>query len=136
MVMGAAITPLSEIAPGEQGDCYVLLASKERANTRDGKPYYRVSFRDPGRTATAMIWSDTTWFADCEAKWQIGSCYKIRCQYFENQYGPQVELERIRPVDETDAGQGFQVKDFYEHSRFDAEAMFQELMELAEREIS
>ena len=136
--MGTAslIARLSELVPGQQADCFVLLAGKERSNTRDGKPYFRATFRDAARTVNVMIWSDTPWFADCESAWQIGGFYKIRCSYLENQYGPQIELERIRPVEPADERHGFDPGEFFARSRFDSEAMFQELCGLAETHIS
>lgn len=126
---------LCEMEPRQQGDCFVLLAAKDRATTRDGKPYYRVSFRDAGRSATVMVWSDTPWFADCDANWQPGNFYKLRCTYLESQYGPQLELDRIREVQDADKLQGFDPFDFVDRSRFDTAEMFAELLDLAETHI-
>src|SRR4051812_45606021 len=131
-----SIVALSELVSGEQGDCFVLLCTKERAQTRDGKPYYRVGFRDAARTATAMVWSDTGWFPECEAKWAVGEFYKLRCSYSESQYGPQIEIDRIRVVDQTDRTQGFNPDEFYDHSRFDKEEMFGELLKIANEQIT
>lgn len=136
MPLVPSIVLLSELVAGEQGDCFVLLASKERAQTRDGKPYYRVNFRDPKRTATSMIWSDTGWFADCEGKWAVGEFYKLRCSYSESQYGPQIEIDRIRPVDAADRQQGFNPDEYYDHSRFDPDEMFAELLQFSEEQIT
>lgn len=136
MSLFPSIVALSDLASGEQGDCFVLLASKDKSQTRDGKPYYRVNFRDCKRTATSMIWSDTGWFADCENKWSVGEFYKVRCSYSENQYGPQIEIDRIRIVEAADRTQGFSPDDFYEHSRFDRDEMFTELMRIAQEQIS
>ena len=63
---------LSEMEPGQMADSFVLLVSRQRSNTRDGKPYFRVQFRDHATVATAMIWSDTPWFEDCETNWSEG----------------------------------------------------------------
>ena len=135
MPAGASVVRLSELQPGDQGDCFALLASKDRANTRDGKPYYRVTFKDGARTVSTMIWSDTPWFADCDTRWQVGLFYKLRCEYFENQYGPQIELERIRVAEDSDREQGFDPTDFFERSRFPLDAMFAELVDIAEKQI-
>ena len=35
------VRKLSEFEPGEQGDCFAMLAKKEAGKTRDGKPFYR-----------------------------------------------------------------------------------------------
>lgn len=127
---------LSAMEPQQHGDCYVLLAAKERSKTKEGRPYYRVTFRDAHRAASAMIWSDGGWFADCDERWKVGEFYKVRCRYFENQYGPHLEIEKIRPVEDADRKEGFDPGDFFRTTRFDPERMFAELVTLAEREIT
>ena len=136
MSLFGQVTTLSDLEPGDQGDCFALLISRDRAQTRDGKPYYRLSFRDARRTVGCMIWSDTILFPDCESKWQPGQFYKLRCEFFENQYGPQINLEKIRPVEANDRQQGFNPNDFYEHTRFNVDEMFAELVAIAEEHIT
>jgi 3'-5' exoribonuclease len=126
---------LCDLQPGQSADCFVLLVSKTRGSTRDGKPYYRVVFRDPGRTATAMIWSDGALFADCDQTWEPGKFYKLRCRYSENQYGPQVDIDRIREATDDDAADGFDPAEYFTSSRFDAEEMFTNLLELVETHV-
>ena len=132
----ARIVRLAEMAVGQQADCFALLAAKDRATTRDGKPYYRVLFRDADRTVTAMIWSDSAWFVDCETRWQVGEFYKLRCLLTESQYGPQIELDRIRAVGETDRADGFDPTEFFQSTRFDVDQMFDELRQIASEQIS
>ncbi len=131
-----AVRKLSELEPGEQADCFALLVKKEPGKTRDGKPFYRAVFRDNHRSVTVMIWLDGGWFEGCDQAWQPGTCYKLRCRYFENQYGSQMELEKIRPVEDADAEAGFDLADFQPATRFDPEKLFAELVELAKSEIS
>ena len=126
---------LADVEPGQTADCFVLLSAREQATTRDGKPYYRVAFRDGRRSATAMIWSDTPWFADCDQAWQIGKFYKVRCQYLQTSYGPQLELEKIREVTADDEAEGFDPFLFYRSSRFDIEEMYAELRELIQSQV-
>lgn len=121
---------LSEFESGEVGDCFALLCKKEQAETRDGKPYYRCQFRDVNRTVTSMIWSDSTWFEQCNSFWKTGEYFKLRCRYSENQYGPQIEIERVRTITPEDADEGFDPADFLPRSRFDSEAMFNELCQI------
>ena len=96
------IVRLCELEPERLDDCFAILSAKERATTREGKPYFRTTFRDAGRSVTCMVWSDTVWFADCEEKWKVGGFYKLRCRYSESSYGPQIELDRVREVAESD----------------------------------
>lgn len=131
-----AVRKLSEFDPQEQGDCFAMLVKKEAGQTRDGKPFYRAVFRDNHRSATVMIWLDGGWYEDCHQAWVPGTCYKLRCRYFENQYGAQIELEKIRPIEAADAEAGFDVADFQPSTRFDPEQLFADLVELAKSEIS
>ncbi len=129
------IRKLCEFESGEAGDCFALLCKKEQAETRDGKPYYRCQFRDVKRTVTSMIWNDSTWFEKCESNWKTGEYFKLRCRYSENQYGPQIEIERIRNVTPEDSAEGFDPADFLPRSRFDPETMFSELCEIVTEKI-
>ncbi|MEO2030843.1 MAG: HD domain-containing protein [Planctomycetaceae bacterium] len=136
--MGATspIVRLSELEPGGQGDCFALLAAKDQATTRDGKPYYRVTFRDRIRSATAMIWQDSPWFEECDGVWQVGRFYKLRCRFSETQYGLQIDLDAVREVIEDDTEEGFDATEFHVRSRYDPEVLFDELVTLAETHIS
>lgn len=82
-----------------------------------------------------MIWSDTPWYALC-ADWQEGTFFKIRGQYQEHAtYGPQIEIQNIRPATDDDRAGGFDPLDHIERSRFNVEEMFHELRSLAEMHI-
>lgn len=129
--MEAKISRLAELRPGAQADCFVLLSAKERATTREGKPYYRVTFRDSARSAVAMVWSDSPWFEGCDGNWKVGACYKLRCRFVESSYGPQLELERIRLVEESDRKDGFEEAALVKATRFNVESMFAELLNIA-----
>jgi 3'-5' exoribonuclease len=123
---------LSELKSGEAGDFFVYLAERSRGTTRDGKPYYTCRFRDAGRTATVMVWQDGGRFEDCDTTWQQGGFFKIRGTFQENErYGPQIEIQQIRPVQEGDRADGFDPADLVERSRFDSDAMLGNLRTLA-----
>ena len=79
--MTSEILRLSEMTPNQSGDLFAVLASKEQSQTKDGKPYYRVNFRDARRKATSMIWSDHGHFPDCDEHWKVGTFYKIRGRF-------------------------------------------------------
>ena len=40
---------LGDLAHGQEADFFALLSSKEELKTKDGKPYFRVAFRDAKR---------------------------------------------------------------------------------------
>src|SRR5262245_30544791 len=103
-----SLVRLSELLPNQAGDFFALLAERKRAATGAGKVYYHCRFRDLRRSVSVMVWSDAPLFAECDSKWQAGQFYKIRGTYVEHErYGPQMEIERIRPVQESDAEAGF-----------------------------
>ena len=130
------IIPLSEMQPGQEADLFALMTLKEELKTRDGKPYYKVGFRDAAREVTFPIWADSAFAEDCQENWQPGEFYKIRAEYRETNFGPQLDIRRIRPVVEADAEDGFDPTMCQARSRFDSETMFKELMDLATEKIS
>ena len=49
------IVALSEMVHGQEADVFVLMTAKEELTTRDGKPYFKVGFRDHAREVTFPI---------------------------------------------------------------------------------
>ena len=135
MLFPETVSKLSELKPGATADCFALLSSKKQDVTKAGKPFYKCTFRDAAREAAVMIWSDSGHYADCEANWAKGKFYKLRGEYEEGNFGPQLKLDKIRPVNPADAEAGFKEDDFYESSRFDAEKMFRALLSLCDDKI-
>ena len=129
---------LSEMTPGQSGDFFALLVERARNASKDGKPFYICRFRDEARSVSSAIWSDGKWFEECEKKWRDGAFYKLRASYHEHpKYGAQIEIENIRVADEgKDKADGFDPLRFVEHTRYDADAMFQELWTVAETQIA
>ncbi|MCI0643019.1 MAG: HD domain-containing protein [Gemmataceae bacterium] len=131
------LVKLCEMTPGQGGDFFALLAERSRGATREGKPYFTCRFRDAQRTATYMVWEDGPWFAVCESEWRRGTFYKIRGLYEEHAtYGPQIDVINIRAVTDDDSSDGFAPLEFVERSRYDVEAMYQELWNLGETAIA
>jgi 3'-5' exoribonuclease len=131
------LAKLSDLRPGDYADAFVQLASKSRGTTRDGKPFLTCKFRDARRTVGAVpIWEDSSLFEEAQ-EWQVGQFFKVRATYTEHEkYGPQLDIEQIRPVQERDRAEGFSELDFTERSRHDPEEMFAELESLVTGEIA
>lgn len=128
---------LHELTSGQFADCFALLHERTKAATREGKAYYTCRFRDARRTVTVMVWADGKWFDSCERGWTVGEFFKLRGVYVEHErYGPQMELQQIRPVTDDDRAEGFDPADFIEASRYDRPAMFAELLALARTHIT
>jgi 3'-5' exoribonuclease len=128
---------LHEMTPGQAGDFFALLAERVKGARRDGKPYFTCRFRDDRRTASFMVWSDGPWYEACESHWKEGQFYKIRGSYDEHAtYGPQIDIHNIRDATDDDKADGFDPLAFVERTRYDVEAMYQELYSLAEAQIA
>ncbi len=128
---------LGEMAPGQLGDFFALLAERVRGARRDGKPFYTCRFRDAQRTVSAMVWADGPWFESCEKDWRDGQFYKVRAVFEEHPtYGPQIEIQNLRPVNDDDRADGFDPLQYVERTRFSIDAMYDELCSLAEAEIA
>jgi len=129
------VVRLSDMEPQQEGDLFVLLTGKEELRTREGKPYFKVSFRDARREVSFPIWDDSPLAADCRQRWTPGAFYKVRATYRETSYGPQLDIRKIREVTEADAADGFDPMMCLPQSRFCPEEMFEELSGIARAEI-
>ena len=123
------------MSAGQEADLFVLMTLKEELTTRDGKPYFKVAFRDFAREVNFPIWNDSPWCIDCRTQWQPGTFYKLRAIYRETNFGPQLDIRKIRPVCEADAADGFSPLLCQPQTRFDRDAMFAELVRTAEERI-
>ena len=132
MTKSGSIVALSELAPDEEGDFFALLTEKQTLTTKDGKPYFRVTFRDKSREVSFPIWNDAPHAEACRDEWREGEFYKLRARYRETNYGPQLDIQRIRAVEEADRDDGFDPLMCKPSSRFDAEEMFADLVVLCE----
>jgi 3'-5' exoribonuclease len=128
--------PLCELDEGQEADFFALLSDKQELKTRDGKPYYRVTFRDSRREVGFPIWSDSPLADECRVQWLPGQFYKLRAVMRQSSYGPQLEIKRIRPVEDADRGDGFDPLMCQPASRFDPIEMFAELMNIVESRIA
>jgi 3'-5' exoribonuclease len=130
------LLPLASLTHGQEADLFALLAAKEELTTRDGKPYYRVTFRDAQRQVSFPIWADSPWAEECKRNWQPGMFYKLRAVYRETSYGAQLEIRKIRLAVPADAADGFDPASLLPRSRHEPPGMFAELCGLVEGHIS
>ncbi|QGJ69676.1 Dihydroneopterin 2',3'-cyclic phosphate phosphodiesterase [Planctomycetales bacterium 10988] len=130
-----AIVPLHELIDGQEADCFVMLFKKEVLQTKEGKPYFRVGFRDREREVVFPIWNDGPLAEECRNAWEVGICYKVRALFRETQYGPQLDIRKIRPVNDDDQQDGFDRNDLFPAGRCRPEAMFDQIIEWIEENI-
>jgi 3'-5' exoribonuclease len=130
------IVALSQMIHGQEGDLFALLAAKEELTTREGKPYFKVTFRDSQREVSFPIWDNSPLAAECRDRWSPGVFYKLRAMYRDTNYGPQLEIRRIREVVEADTADGFDAAMCLPSSRFEPESMYREMWEIVQQRIT
>ena len=82
------------------------------------------------------IWEDSSLFEEAQ-EWTPGQFFKVRAPITEHEkYGPQLDIEQIRPAEDRDRADGFSELDFTERSRHDPAEMFAELEALVSDEIA
>jgi 3'-5' exoribonuclease len=128
--MPSTVALLAELTHGQEADFFALLSAKEELTTRDGKPYFRVTFRDAGREVNFPVWCDAPHAAACRDEWSVGSFYKMRAAYRETNYGPQLDIRRIRSVTDEDTADGFDSSMCLPKSQREAGDMFDDLKRL------
>jgi 3'-5' exoribonuclease len=129
------IVTLAEMSSGQEADLFLLMTVKEELKTKTGKPYYRVGFRDGTREVSFPVWGDSPWAVECRDRWNPGTFYKLRAVYQETNFGPQLEIRKIREVVDADAADGFEPTLCLARSRFDPQQMFDELLGIARERI-
>lgn len=135
MAQRVPLVPLCELPTDQECDTFGLLSRKEEATTREGKPYWMVTFRDARMEFTFPVWCDSQLAQDCRTRWTVGCFYKIRAVRRDTRYGPQLEIRRIREVTEQDRETGFDPLMCLPQSERPPEELYQELAELVSTEI-
>jgi 3'-5' exoribonuclease len=134
--MPTKVVPLSELSDGQVADFFALMCEKQELKTKDGKPYFRVAFRDAGRQVGFPIWGDSPLAEPCRSEWTPGQFYKLRAVLRESKFGPQLDIVKIRPVEDGDNADGFDPLMCQAVSKFEPSEMFAELMNIVDEQIS
>lgn len=130
------LVALSEMVHGQEGDLFALLTGKEELTTREGKPYFKVTFRDARREVSFPIWENSPWASECRQRWTVGVFYKLRAVYRDTTYGPQLDIRKIREVVDADRSEGFDPMMCLPCSRLDPGGMFRDLVQIAHTRIT
>lgn len=135
MTSRSRLMPLADMVDGQEADVFAMLAQRELKETREGKPFWRVSFRDARREISFPIWNDSTWFSACENDWKAGSFYKLRCVYRDTSHGAVLEIRKIRETAASDAADGFDAWMLVPRTQRDESEMFADLLAIASQQI-
>ena len=132
MARKSTVVPLHLALPGVVVDVFALLIEKTPHTTRDGKRFLLCRFKDTKRTVSAAIWSDAVLYRDCDADWTVGTAYKLRGSFAQDErYGPKFDIVQLRPIRPDDAEDGYREGDLLERSRFESAAMMTALLDYA-----
>ena len=129
-VKGKSIIPLSEMIHHQEGVFFAVLSGRTPGVTKEGKPYFKVFFRDARREVQAFIWSDGPLYEQCREHWVVGHFYKIGALFRQTDYGPKIEIRRIREAVESDTADGFSPALCRPTSRVEPAILFDELLSL------
>jgi 3'-5' exoribonuclease len=134
--MPARTVPLCDLSDGQEGEFFALLSNKQELKTKEGKPFFKVMFRDARREVGLPIWADHPLAESCRSRWATGQFYKLRAVLMRHPtYGPQLEIKKIREVQTGDEKDGFDPRMCQPTSRFDPIEMFAELMNILDVKI-
>ena len=131
---GAPILPLCELAEGQEADFFALLAEKQELKTTRRQAVLSRDFSRCEREVGFPIWSDSPLAESCR-RVVARQFYKMRAVLRQTNYGPQLEIKKIRPVEDGDQKDGFDPLMCQPASRFDPVEMFAELMNIIESRI-
>jgi 3'-5' exoribonuclease len=83
-----------------------------------------------------MIWEDSQYYRPCDETWKVGDFFKIQAQFIDHkQFGPQIEVIKMRLVEDRDKDDGFNVDDFTLTSKREQSELVTELLGLIENSI-
>ena len=129
------IVPLHELETNQEADVFALLAEKELTKTKEDKPFYWVTFCDAHRKVRFPVWSETALYKEIKPL-KTGTYCKLRAVYrIDSTYGPQLEIHRIRVVEDADVHDGFDPMLLRPSAPIAADKMFDDLQKLAAQQL-
>ena len=128
------IVSLSDMENEQEADLFAQLTEKELLFTKENKPYLKVAFRDAHREVKFPIWSDVAIYKEFKAL-KAGMFCKLRALYRVTAYGPQLEIRRIREVNDEDVKDGFDAVQLRLKAPRLSDAMYDELLRIAAKQI-
>ena len=129
------IVPLHELETNQEADVFALLAEKESAKTKEGKPYFWITFCDAKRRVRFPVWSDMGLYKELKAL-KSGTYCKLRATYrISHNHGPQLEVHKIREINKGDIHDGFDITRIRPASPLLSDTMITELHSLAEEQL-
>lgn len=113
----------------EEWTGFVVLKSAERRAARNGTAFFRATFADATASVAANLFEDRPAFRPLLAQeWKVGDHFKIAGRASAHpQYGRQIEITKIRPVEPRDALEGYSPEALIESAPVDLAAFWAEV---------
>ncbi|MCC6353318.1 MAG: HD domain-containing protein [Verrucomicrobiae bacterium] len=129
MKRGTTLAEALERGGSEEWTGFLVLKSADRRSARNGTTFFRVTLGDASTAVAANIFEDRPAFRPIGAgEWKIGDHFKIAGRVATHpQYGRQIEISRIRPVEPRDADEGYAPDALMESAPVDLAAFWKEL---------
>ena len=108
---------------------FVVLRSVERKTSKSALPYYRIVLDDGTASVAANVFQDRAAFPHFETgEWKTGDHMKVLGRVSHHQqYGKQIDIMNIRPVEERDTIDGYRPENLMESAPIDLDAAWDEL---------
>jgi len=120
MAIGEAVVRLSDLTDGQEAECFAALVRKVPGTTYKNERFLKCYFRDSRTVLEAPIWANHRLLKQAEG-WVDGSPYRLTVKAeLKPKYGLQIDILDIRPAVAEDEQDGFNFRDLYESSRFEA----------------
>jgi 3'-5' exoribonuclease len=108
---------------------FVVLRSAERKISKSALPYYRIVLDDGTASVAANVFQDRAAFPHFETgEWKTGDHMKVLGRVSHHQqYGKQIDIMNIRPVEERDTLDGYRPENLMETAPIDLDAGWKEI---------
>ena len=108
---------------------FAALKSLEKKCAKNGTNFYRITLSDGSLSFAANIFEDRVWFPNfANQQWRVGDHFKVQGKISVHaQYGRQIELIQIRPIESRDQNDGYKPHLLLETSPVDLEIFWQEI---------
>lgn len=122
------ITLADALAGAGEWTGFVVLRSTERRSAKNGTSFFRTTFSDATTTVAANIFEDRPAFRHLASQeWKVGDHFKAAGRVSAHpQYGRQIEIARIRPVESRDVEEGYCPDTLMEKAPVDLDAFWNE----------
>jgi len=125
VVTGVNVVRLSDLAHGQEAECFGALSKKEPGTDKNGNPFVRCYFRDKRVVRVAPLWFANP-IREVSEGWPVGEAYRLKVRGDQTaRYGFQLEIIAGRPVIEDDKADGYDFFDLVESTDYSPDLLFE-----------